>query len=106
MTTDPALGRAHTILADIPRHFLPITAVPLYEARLSSMAPSVIRSTWSATSHDRVPAAQPPAGSESGPWKPFKGPTREPATDTSAIIMWTTTIGGRVVEAHTPRHPG
>src|SRR6266478_5267059 len=58
-------------------------------------------------SHDRVPAAQPPAGSESaGPWKPFKGPTCEPATDTSAIITWTTTIGGRAVEAHPPRHLG
>jgi hypothetical protein len=92
---------------DISRHFMPITAVPLYEATLSGMAPSVIRSTWSAPSYDRVPAAQPPAGSESaGPWKPFKGPTREPATDTSAIITWTTTIGGRAVEAHTPRHLG
>jgi len=36
----------------------------------------------------------------------IKGATRESATDTSAIITWTTTIGGRAVEAHTPRYPG
>ena len=107
MTTAPALGRAHTVLADISRHFAPIAAVPLYEARLSGMAPSVIRLTWSAPSYDRGPAAQPPAGSESaGPWKLIKGPTRESATDTSAVITWTTTIGGRAVEAHIPRYPG